>query len=188
MGKAIADDDAGPVTRGMRDGALSAEKADAVVTGLAHLTDRVNLSEEKRAKVVGALLVQTTPARVPVAERDDLNAMTMDRTDDGRVAVTLDLDTLAAEELWAALDPLTRPVPEPDGSEDTRSAKRRRADAVTQVVRTYLSHSDRPESGGVLPEATLPTRCVVGEFHIDVGSAPHGAARTHPVGLISRWR
>ena len=136
------------------------------MTGLAHVTDRVDLPEKKRAKVVSSLLVQTTPARVkeraralaiqfspadpaafgqvPVAERDDLNEMTMDRTDDGRLAVTLDLEAVAAEELWAALDPLTRPVPEPDGSEDKRSAKRRRADAMTQVVRTYLSHSDRP--------------------------------------------
>ncbi|MCK0440514.1 hypothetical protein MUG78_13885 [Gordonia alkaliphila] len=43
LGKAMADEGAGPVTRGMRDGALSAEKADAVVTGLTHVTDRVDL-------------------------------------------------------------------------------------------------------------------------------------------------
>ena len=180
LGKAMADDDAGPVTRGMRDGALSAEKADAVVTGLAHVIDRVDLSAEKRAKVVSALLVQTTPARVkekaralaikfapvdpaaagqvPVAERDDLNEMTMDRTDDGRLAVTLDLDVLAAEELWAALDPLTRPVPEPDGSEDKRSAKRRRADAMTQVVRTYCQDPSLVETDQLFCEVSSRAR------------------------------
>ena len=34
---------------------------------------------------------------VPVAERDDLNEMTLNRTDDGRVAVTIDFDIVAAE-------------------------------------------------------------------------------------------
>ncbi|GAA4750949.1 HNH endonuclease signature motif containing protein [Gordonia alkaliphila] len=180
---AIADEGLRAVTRGIRDGAVSAEKGDAVVTGEGHVEGRVvDLSEEDRARVVHSLMVQTTPARVkekarawaiklapvelgegqvPLAERDDLNEMTMDRTDDGRVAVTIDLDTVAAEELFAALDPLTRPVPEPDGSNDKRSAKRRRADAMTQVVRTYLAHSERPESGGVLPHVTLSVPAAV---------------------------
>ena len=176
LGQAMANDTLDAVTRGMRDGALSAEKGDAVVSGLAHVTGRVEISAEQKEKVVTSLMVETTPARVtekarswairlapaeaedgqvPVAERDELNEMSLDRTDDGRVSVTLDLDALAGEELDAALDPLTRPVPEPDGSEDKRSAKRRRADAFTQIVRTYLSRSERPESGGVLPHVTL---------------------------------
>lgn len=146
LGRACGDTTVGAVTRGMRDGAVSAELGDAVVTGLDHVDDRAVLSEDDRSRVLHSLLVQTTPARVkekahawairlapatgddgqvPVAERDDLNAMTLDRTDDGRVAVTVDLDVVAGEELSAALDPLTRPVPEPDGSEDKRSAKRR---------------------------------------------------------------
>ncbi|GAA4744325.1 HNH endonuclease signature motif containing protein [Gordonia alkaliphila] len=155
IGWAIADEGLRPVTSGIRDGAVSAEKGDAVVTGIGHVDGRVvDLSEEESARVVHSLMVQTTPARVkekarawaiklapaepadgqvPVAERDDLNEMTMDRTDDGRVAVTIDLDTVAAEELFAALDPLTRPVPEPDGSHDKRSAKRRRADAMCEA-------------------------------------------------------
>ena len=155
IGWAIADEVLRSVTRGIRDGAVSAEKGDAVVTGIGHVDGRVvDLSEEESARVVHSLMVQTTPARVkekarawaiklapaepadgqvPVAERDDLNEMTMDRTDDRRVAVTIDLDTVAAEELFAALDPLTRPVPEPDGSHDKRSAKRRRADAMCEA-------------------------------------------------------
>ncbi|MFC0314734.1 DUF222 domain-containing protein [Gordonia phosphorivorans] len=184
LGQAIVDENLVAVTRGLRDGAVSAEKGDAVVIGLGHVTDRVELSDEDHARVVHSLMVQTSPARVrekarawaiklapvqddaedgyvPVAERDDLNEMTLNRTDDGRVAVTIDFDIVAAEELSAALDPLTRPVPEPDGSQDRRSAKRRRADAMAQVIRTYLAHSDRPESGGVLPHVTLSVPAAV---------------------------
>ncbi|MFW3123983.1 hypothetical protein MMAG44476_40033, partial [Mycolicibacterium mageritense DSM 44476 = CIP 104973] len=56
---------------------------------------------------------------------------------------------------FAALDPLCRPVPLPDGSPDPRSTQQRRADAFGQLVRTYLSGSGRPSSGGVLPHVTL---------------------------------
>ncbi|GAA4752920.1 HNH endonuclease signature motif containing protein [Gordonia alkaliphila] len=182
LGQAIADENLVSVTRGLRDGAVSAEHGDAVVSGLGHVAGRVELSDEDRRKIVHSLLVQTSPARVrekarawaiklapeapvdgevPVAERDDLNEMTLNRTDDGRVAVTIDFDIVAAEELSGALDPLTRPVPEPDGSQDRRSAKRRRADAMAQVIRTYLSHSERPESGGVLPHVTLSVPAAV---------------------------
>ncbi|AVL99993.1 HNH endonuclease [Gordonia iterans] len=197
LGRACGDTTVGAVTRGMRDGAVSAELGDAVVTGLDHVDDRAVLSEDDRSRVLHSLLVQTTPARVkekahawairlapatgddgqvPVAERDDLNAMTLDRTDDGRVAVTVDLDVVAGEELSAALDPLTRPVPEPDGSEDKRSAKRRRADAFTHIVRTFLSHSDRPESGGVLPHVTLtvPAAVVADGRLVDAVARPEG--------------
>ncbi|MFC0313262.1 DUF222 domain-containing protein [Gordonia phosphorivorans] len=182
LGQAMSDENLGSVIRGVRDGAVSAEHGDAVASGLGHVAGRVELSDEDRRKIVHSLLVQTSPARVrekarawaiklapeipvdgevPVAERDDLNEMTLDRTDDGRVAVTIDFDIVAAEELSAALDPLTRPVPEPDGSQDRRSAKRRRADAMAQVIRTYLSHSERPESGGVLPHVTLSVPAAV---------------------------
>ncbi|MFC0314951.1 DUF222 domain-containing protein [Gordonia phosphorivorans] len=180
--QAIADENLVPAIRGLRDGAVSAEHDDAVVSGLGHVAGRVELSDADRARVVHSLMVQTSPAQVrekarawaiklapevpaegevPVAERDDLNEMALTRTDDGRVAVTIDFDIVAAEELSAALDPLTRPVPEPDGSADLRSAKRRRADAMAQVIRTYLSHSERPESGGVLPHVTLSVPAAV---------------------------
>ncbi|WP_264002287.1 HNH endonuclease signature motif containing protein [Mycolicibacterium diernhoferi] len=92
---------------------------------------------------------------VPVAENTDLNDMTLVQTDEGRVAATLDLDVLTGEELFAALDPLCRPVPLPDGSPDPRPAGRRRADAFGQLVRGYLSSQRRPTSGGVLPHVTL---------------------------------
>ncbi len=199
LGHAGTDGAVGAVTRGMRDGAVSAEKGDAVVSGLAHVTGRVEISDDEQAKVVNSLMVQTTPARVaekarawaiglapaappdgqvPVAEREELNELTLDRTDDGRLSVTIDLDVLTGEELTTALDPLTRPAPEPDGSPDKRSARRRRADAFTQLVRTYLSRSERPESGGVLPHVSLvvPAGITVNGQLIDGRSAGEEAA------------
>ncbi|MFC0314779.1 DUF222 domain-containing protein [Gordonia phosphorivorans] len=203
LGQAMSDENLVAVVRGLRDGAVSAEHGDAVASGLGHVSGRVDLSDDDRRKIVHSLIVQTSPARVrekarawaiklapaegddvedgyvPVAERDDLNEMTLNRTDDGRVAVTIDFDIVAAEELSAALDPLTRPVPEPDGSSDRRSAKRRRADAMAQVIRTYLSHSERPESGGVLPHVTLsvPAAVVMNGQVLDSG-AGLGARQT----------
>ncbi len=144
---------------------------------MSHVDRRVDgISDTEREVVITSLMVQTTPAQVaakarewaiamtteeadegrpPVAENAELNEMTLRRSDDGRVEATLDLDVLAGEELFSAIDPLCRPVPDADGSPDPCSAAQRRADALGQVVRTYLSGSNRPESGGVLPHVTM---------------------------------
>lgn len=164
------------VARGMRDGAVSAEFGDAVFAGLGFVAKRVELSPDDTARVTSALMVQTTPkgvgaaarrwairlapeeapaGRGPAAEDLELNEMTLNQNQDGRVEVTIDLDVIAGEELSSALDPLSVPVPEPDGAEDRRSAARRRADGFAQIIRSYLARSERPESGGVLPHVTL---------------------------------
>ncbi|MGK2869284.1 MAG: DUF222 domain-containing protein, partial [Mycobacterium sp.] len=165
------------LTAAQRLGGIGIEFADAIGKGVAHINARVSLSEKDRATVVTKLMIQTTPAQVdkkareiaidkaatqsvdddvlPVAENTDLNEMTVVQTDDGRVHASLDLDALTGEELLTALDPLCRPVPLPDGSPDPRPMGRRRADAFGQIMRTYLSNSRRPTSGGVLPHVTL---------------------------------
>jgi hypothetical protein len=165
------------LTRAQRLGGVGIEFADAVGKGVTHISVRVPLSEEDRAKVVTKLMIQTTPSQVaekaraiaideaatqpqqdgtvPVAENADLNDMTLVQNDEGRVVASLDLDALTGEELLTALDPLCRPVPLPDGSPDPRPVGKRRSDALGQLVRTYLSHSHRPMSGGVLPHVTL---------------------------------
>ncbi|CAM3606685.1 DUF222 domain-containing protein [Mycolicibacterium frederiksbergense] len=165
------------LTQQQRLGGIDIQFADAIGRGVTHIDSRVPLSEEDRAGVVTTLMIQTTPSGVakkareiaiaqtatspqdedvvPVAENADLNDMTVVQTEDGRLAATLDLDALTAEELLAALDPLCRPIPLPDGSPDPRPVGRRRADAFGQIMRTYLSHSQRPMSGGVLPHVTL---------------------------------
>ena len=165
------------LTAQQRLGGVGIEFADAVGKGVSHIESRVALSDDERAEVVRALMVQTTPSgvdktargiaiakakshpvddtAVPVAENTDLNDMSMVPTSDGRVVASLDLDVLTGEELLAALDPLCRPIPLPDGSPDPRPTGRRRADAFGQIMRTYLSNSQRPMSGGVLPHVTL---------------------------------
>jgi hypothetical protein len=165
------------LTRAQRLGGIGIEFADAVGKGVAHIEARAALSDDERTDVVTALMVQATPSGVakkargiaiakaktppvddtvvPVAENTDLNDMTLVVNDEGRVNATLDLDALTGEELLAALDPLCRPVPLPDGSPDPRPVGRRRADAFGQIMRTYLSNSVRPMSGGVLPHVTL---------------------------------
>jgi hypothetical protein len=165
------------LTRAQRLGGIGVEFADAVGKGMAHIENRVALSDDDRASVVTKLMIQTTPSEVgekarriaidraathardedtvPVAENSDLNEMTLAHNDEGRVSATIDLDVLTGEELFAALDPLCRPVPLPDGAPDPRPIGRRRADAFGQLVRSYLSSSQRPASGGVLPHVTL---------------------------------
>ncbi|WP_234797904.1 DUF222 domain-containing protein [Mycolicibacterium neoaurum] len=166
------------LTTAQRLGGIGIEFADAVGKGVTHIESRTPLSEEERAIVVTKLMVQTTPAEVaakaraialdriaaslppreravPVAEDTTLNQMTVLQNTEGRFEATLDLDIATGEELCAALDPLCRPVPLPDGSPDPRPINTRRAEAIGQVLRTYLSQSVRPMSGGVLPHVTL---------------------------------
>ncbi|KRD04906.1 hypothetical protein ASE48_19855 [Mycobacterium sp. Root265] len=165
------------LTRAQRLGGVGIEFADAVGRGVAHINSRVPLSEQDKAGVVTKLMIQTTPSgvakkareiaidkagaqpeddqSVPVAENADLNEMTVVVTEEGRVAATFDVDALTGEELLTALDPLCRPIPLPDGSPDPRLVGKRRSDALGQLVRTYLSNSRRPASGGVLPHVTL---------------------------------
>ena len=169
--------DLAALTRAQRLGGVGIEFADAVGLGVAHVQSRVPLSAEERAAVVTTLMVETTPAKVkdkaraigidrtaqqppgqravPVGEDTTLNGMTVVQNAEGRVSVSMDVDVLTGEEILAALDPLCRPVPLPDGSADPRPPDRRRADAAGQIIRTYLSGSDRPISGGVLPHVTL---------------------------------
>lgn len=157
------------LTQAQRLGGIGIEFADAIGKGVTHINSRVPLSEQDRAQVVTKLMIETTPSdvakkaraiaidkaaaqpvddgAVPVAENTDLNEMTLVVTGEGRVAATLDLDGLTGEELLTALDPLCRPVPQPDGSPDPRPAGKRRADAFGQLMRTYLSNSQRPTSG-----------------------------------------
>ncbi|CAN7615124.1 HNH endonuclease signature motif containing protein [Mycolicibacterium frederiksbergense] len=165
------------LTHQQRLGGIGIEFADAIGKGVAHIHNRVPLCDEERAGVVTSLMIQTTPSgvdkkaraiaiakaaaqpvedgAVPVAENADLNDLTVVQGEDGRVSAALDLDALTAEELLTALDPLCRPIPLPDGSPDPRPVGRRRADAFGQIMRTYLSSSQRPMSGGVLPHVTL---------------------------------
>ncbi|WP_304107648.1 HNH endonuclease signature motif containing protein [Mycolicibacterium bacteremicum] len=177
------------LTTAQRLGGIGIEFADAVGKGVSHINARTQLSEDDRAAVVTKLMTQTTPAEVgkkaraiaidrtadlppderavPVAEDPDLNTMTLVLGEEGRYEATLNLDVGTGEELCASLDPLCRPVPLPDGSPDPRPIEKRRGDAIGQILRTYLSQSTRPMSGGVLPHVTLIRPGKRGEDHVD---------------------
>lgn len=56
-------------------------------------------------------------------------------------------DALAMATLEAALDPLSKPIPGPDGEPDPRTARQRRADALITLVETSVAAPDGPACG-----------------------------------------
>ncbi|WP_343287336.1 hypothetical protein [Gordonia sp. SID5947] len=122
------------------DGVFSGEHVDAMVQGLAHIARRAadGLCEQERLEHERALIAQTlsgaTPKELeqtaraignqiatetgglPAGEDRRLNEFTIVATTDGRAAITGDLDMIIGEKLIAAIDSLTQPRPEPDGS------------------------------------------------------------------------
>lgn len=162
-----------------RVGGVPIEQADAVGKGIAFVDKRIRLDDDRRTDLARRLAAQATPAdverrareialdwapdvpddtpdAVPVAENTDLNELASVTGEDGRTVATWDVDALTGEELSQALDPLCKPVPQPDGSADPRSATQRRSDALAQVIREYLAGRDRPTvAGGVRPHVTL---------------------------------
>lgn len=100
----------------------------------------------------------------------------------GRVSVRADVDVVLGEALFAALDPLCRPVPAPAGSPDPRGPRQRRADAFGQVITTYLARSERPSSGGILPHVFLVVPASVGG-HTSARAACRDAAPGSGEGL-----
>ncbi|MUL76309.1 HNH endonuclease signature motif containing protein [Mycolicibacterium sp. CBMA 226] len=146
------------LTAHARDGAISGEHVDAIVKGINHIRARSpgQVSEEARFRQVTDLLGQffsgATPADIgnrarklgnraaaaegglPAAEDRSVNTLDHRVTSDGRLQVRADLDAEVGAKLVAAVEELSAPRPEPDGSPDTRSAARRRADALEAVL------------------------------------------------------
>jgi len=140
------------------DGAISGEHVDAIVKGINHIQARAPgpVDEEARFRQVTDLLGQffsgATPAAIadrarrlgnraaaaegglPAAEDRSVNTLDHRVTSDGRLQVRADLDAEVGAKLVAAMEELSAPRPEPDGSPDVRSAGRRRADALETVL------------------------------------------------------
>ncbi|MBD0322984.1 MAG: DUF222 domain-containing protein [Aldersonia sp.] len=140
------------------DGSISGEHADAIVRGVGHIAARSRepIGDATRYRHVTDLLGQffsgATPAQIaersrrlgnefatatgglPAAEDRNLNALDHTQDADGRLQVRADLDAEVGEKLQAAIEKLAAPRPEPDGSPDTRSAARRRADALETLL------------------------------------------------------
>ncbi len=140
------------------DGAISGEHVDAIVKGINHIRARSPglVGEEARFGQVTDLLGQffsgATPAEIgdrarrlgnrvaaaagglPAAEDRSINTVDHRVTSDGRLQVRADLDAEVGAKWVAAMEELSAPRPEPDGTADARSAGRRRADALEAVL------------------------------------------------------
>ncbi|MFW0790320.1 DUF222 domain-containing protein [Gordonia sp. CPCC 205333] len=181
-----------------REARLSGEHAAAMVTGLEFIAKRVeDLDSTQRDTVASNLLAQAlsgTPSDVvtwarkaalelapddapmQVAENRELNEVSLATGDDGRTHSELDLDVLAGEKFRVALDPLSKPVPQADGSADPRSVSQRRADALEQILDTYLRGEDRPYSGGKLPHVAVTiANGACAQHHSTDAKIPQGA-------------
>ena len=141
-----------------RDGFLSVEHVDALVTGMNHVSSRSGsaMTEQFRSdierKLLAAAISGAPPAEistiartvgnevagehggVPAAEDASLNSLDYVITSDGRLSGRFDLDAVTGEKMMSALDVWSRPRPEPDGSRDSRTPSQRRADALNQLL------------------------------------------------------
>ncbi|MGC5247117.1 DUF222 domain-containing protein [Gordonia sp. DT219] len=140
------------------DGAISLDHADAVVLGLTHIDSRTGepvTPEQRRdhtrslvsqalsgmspaeigkhANQLGNLLADDTDGK-PAAEDKSVNELGYHKTSDGRLDVRANLDAVAGEKLHSLVESLSAPKPQPDGSLDSRSADRKRADALETIL------------------------------------------------------
>ncbi|GAA2428648.1 HNH endonuclease [Mycolicibacterium llatzerense] len=140
------------------DGAISAEHVDAIVKGINHIRARSPGPVDEAARfdqvtdLLGQFFSGATPAAigdrarrlgnrvaaaeggVPAAEDRSINTVDHRVTSDGRLQIRADLDAEVGAKYVAAMEELSAPRPEPDGSPDVRSAGRRRADALEAVL------------------------------------------------------
>ncbi|KIU13913.1 HNH endonuclease [Mycolicibacterium llatzerense] len=140
------------------DGVISAEHVDAIVKGINHIRARSPGPVDEAARfdqvtdLLGQFFSGATPAQigdrarrlgnrvaaaeggVPAAEDRSINTVDHRVTSDGRLQIRADLDAEVGAKYVAAMEELSPPRPEPDGSPDVRSAGRRRADALEAVL------------------------------------------------------
>ena len=91
----------------------------------------------------------------PPGEDDDLNALRIAPTLNGRVVIKGDFDALTGEMLLSALSGLSMPKPAADGTPDQRSAAKRTADAFTELIRRYLDNAVTGIDGGQRPHVNV---------------------------------
>ncbi|NMM92793.1 HNH endonuclease, partial [Rhodococcus sp. SRB_17] len=66
-----------------------------------------------------------------------------------------EFDALTGEMLLSALSGLSMPVPAADGTPDARSAAKRTADALTELIRRYLDNAATGVDGGQRPHVNV---------------------------------
>ncbi len=98
--------------------------------------------------------VEPSAAEREDAERYERRCIHVSRARDGMVRVDGNLDPETGATLGTALDAVTGAWAR-RGGDDPRSPAQRRADALGEVCRGWLSHSDRPTVGGERPHITV---------------------------------
>ncbi|WP_020099535.1 HNH endonuclease signature motif containing protein [Mycobacterium sp. 360MFTsu5.1] len=140
------------------DGVISGEHVDAIVKGINHIQARAPGPVDEAARfaqvtdLLGQFFSGATPTDIgnrarrlgnrvaaaegglPAAEDRSINTADHRVTSDGRVQIRADLDAEVGAKYIAAMEQGSAPRPEPDGSPDTRTASRRRADALEAVL------------------------------------------------------
>ncbi len=94
----------------------------------------------------------------------------------GAVAYALVLDAEGQAVLEAAIGPLSKPVPGPDGEPDPRPADRRRAEALVEVCRRTTAAATAYDADGRVPPLSKATLLVT--MTLDDLVTRTGAART----------
>ncbi|NLE78811.1 MAG: DUF222 domain-containing protein [Rhodococcus sp.] len=94
----------------------------------------------------------------PPAEDTERNEFHASRTLNGRMSVKGDLDVVTGEMLLAALSGLSKPRPASDGTPDSRTPARRRADGFTELLRRYLASGIGPVEGGQKPHISVTVK------------------------------
>ncbi|MCX2755639.1 MULTISPECIES: HNH endonuclease signature motif containing protein [unclassified Gordonia (in: high G+C Gram-positive bacteria)] len=147
------------LARHAADGRLSSEVVDAIVRGMNELDRRCGeaLSGDERSRfeieliaqalsgatptevlkhahVIGNALADACGAGIRASDDASLNSVNAHTTDDGRVEVRADLTQVVGEKFLTMIDERSCPRPEPDGTEDRRTAEQRRADAFELIL------------------------------------------------------
>ncbi|WP_035717796.1 HNH endonuclease [Gordonia terrae] len=147
------------LARHAADGRLSSEIVDAIVRGMNHIDKRsaTAISADERseyeiellgqafsgatpaqvlehARTISNTLASTTDTDIPAADDSSLNTVNVHTTDDGRVDIRADLTQTVGEKFLAMIDERSCPRPEPDGTDDRRTAEQRRADAFELIL------------------------------------------------------
>jgi len=102
-------------------------------------------------------MLEPVEGSVPDAENTELNEL-FATVVGGRGLLKATLDAESVEMLQSALSALAKPRPSEDGTPDPRNPARRRADALTEVLRRYLNSGEGPVEGAERPHLSLLIR------------------------------
>lgn len=152
------------------EGSIGAEHVDAIVGFVAEVPARIDA--DKRAgyeKILAELARKSDPAVVRRVARRTIELLKQDDeppdedtpepeqqllyhwTRDNRLRLKGTLDKITGQKLEAALSPLTKPRPQPDGTRDMRSPGQRNADGLDEMLDLVLNEGRLPVEAGERP-------------------------------------